>query len=341
MGDLGEVSAAVHRKVGRVRGHRAAGRAGRPDGVARHRRVVARRPAPLPAVLTEGVFTVESALRAGVGESRLRRRDLSAPFRGVRVVGPAEDLVLRCRAALQLLPPGAVLSHVTAARLLGVELPWQLDSDDRIHVRLSPGTTPPRRPGMTGHRSADPGQVLECHGLPVMSPEDTWRDLAAVATVDDVVVLGDAMMRRRQPFTTRGALEGVLRRTRPGRRGRARMRLALLDVRAGTDSTMETRTRLLLVRSGLPCPAVNEPVHDGTGHFLAMPDMLYRSERVAIEYDGDVHRTDQATWRRDIDRRERLQAAGWLVMTATADDVVRRPEAFVARVRATLRRRAR
>ncbi|MNW71026.1 hypothetical protein D3C74_506210 [compost metagenome] len=67
--------------------------------------------------------------------------------------------------------------------------------------------------------------------------------------------------------------------------------------------------------------------------------MSYPERRIAIEYDGDVHRTDPATWRRDVERRQRLEAAGWIIITATADDVLRHPERFVARVRAALQKR--
>lgn len=102
---------------------------------------------------------------------------------------------------------------------------------------------------------------------------------------------------------------------------------------------MESRTRLTLVRAGLPCPEVNVPVHDAAGRFLAMPDLTYREPRLALEYDGDVHRTERATWMRDIRRRESLQAAGWAVMTVVSDDVQRFPYALAGRVRALLRTR--
>jgi len=42
---------------------------------------------------------------------------------------------------------------------------------------------------------------------------------------------------------------------------------------------------------------------------------------VAIEYEGDHHRTDHDQWRYDIRRFTDLQGAGWFVYRATADDL--------------------
>ncbi|WP_144016728.1 hypothetical protein [Beutenbergia cavernae] len=95
---------------------------------------------------------------------------------------------------------------------------------------------------------------------------------------------------------------------------------------------METRTRLVLVRGGLPCPAVNEEQLLDSGEFLAMPDMAYPDLKVAIEYAGDVHR-DPGVWRRDVEREARLRDHEWEVVTVIADHVLRRPELLVARVR--------
>jgi very-short-patch-repair endonuclease len=86
---------------------------------------------------------------------------------------------------------------------------------------------------------------------------------------------------------------------------------------------------------------VNVAARDSTGRFLALPDLSYPDLTIAIEYDGDIHRADKATWRRDIRRRQALEAAGWRVVTCTADDVLRNPERLVAWVRAAIRARSR
>lgn len=90
------------------------------------------------------------------------------------------------------------------------------------------------------------------------------------------------------------------------------------------------------MRGGLPCPRVNDPIYDPEGRFVALPDLSYRELKIAIEYDGDVHRTDPRTWRRDIARRQAMEALGWRIITVTADDVLLYPDLLLARVAAAI-----
>ena len=68
--------------------------------------------------------------------------------------------------------------------------------------------------------------------------------------------------------------------------------------------------------------------------------MAWPEHRVAVEYQGDQHRTDLDQWRRDQERWALLAAAGWLVIPATWEDVHRRSATFAARVQAALTARA-
>lgn len=99
---------------------------------------------------------------------------------------------------------------------------------------------------------------------------------------------------------------------------------------------METRTRLLLVLAGLPCPEPGLAVNDEFGQWLATPDLQYPRQRIAIEYDGDLHRTNKRKWRRDLGIREELRELGWHLIVLTADDIVRWPERTLQRVRQAL-----
>ena len=121
-------------------------------------------------------------------------------------------------------------------------------------------------------------------------------------------------------------------------RGAARARSALRDVRVGAESPMETRLRLLLMRSGLPEPQLNPAVTAG-GRVLH-PDILYPAWRVAIEYEGDHHRTDDRQWRDDILRAEWFAHGGWHVVRVTKHDLLKEPEQLLARVCRTLARRS-
>ena len=74
------------------------------------------------------------------------------------------------------------------------------------------------------------------------------------------------------------------------------------------------------------------------GPFLL--DLAYPALRVAIEYDGGAHRTQQRAMR-DLDRQAYLSAAGWTVLRFTAEQVINRPRWVAARVRQELVRAAR
>lgn len=70
---------------------------------------------------------------------------------------------------------------------------------------------------------------------------------------------------------------------------------------------------------GLPEPVVAHPVtlEGRTFH----PDLSYPDLRIAIEYDGDHHRSDDRQWDADVRREEAFREAGWtyLRMTKSSD----------------------
>ena len=84
--------------------------------------------------------------------------------------------------------------------------------------------------------------------------------------------------------------------------------------RHGTDSAMESISRLVLVDAGLPVPDVDLRIVDEFGRPLARGDLGYRLLLVWIEYDGyDVH-TERTAFRLDRSRQNWLQARGWQVL---------------------------
>lgn len=299
--------------------------------------------AALPHPLAGRAFTVAEGRQQGMTADQLRRPSLRSPTRGLRASGPApeaRDVGGRCAELLPALPADAAFCHVTALALLRVDLPLPADVLGPLHVQVGPGRNRVRRAGVVGHRCEDdaPRTILLRGGLRVVLPEQAWIQLAATRSVADLVVVGDGLTRRRDPVCDTARLAEAVAALRPGSRGRRRLAEALLLVRPGTDSPMETRLRGVLVNGGLPTPQVNALARSPLGVVLARPDLSYPDEKIAIEYDGDVHRTDRSTWRRDIARRQDLEAHGWQVITCTADDVLRHPERAVAWVRAALAR---
>jgi very-short-patch-repair endonuclease len=267
----------------------------------------------------------------------LRAQDVVQPFHGVNLVGaPPDDLRGRCQALAELFRPGDAFSHTTAAALLGAPLPRLRDA--RLHVIVADANRM-RRPGVVGHRATHLPLTLY-HGLPIVAPPQVFAQLGALLGHDDLVAVGDFLVTPNRRATTPAltdlaALEAGIAR---GARGAVRARSALRDVRVGAESPMETRLRLLLMRSGLPEPLLNPAVR--IGDRVLHPDILYPAWRVAIEYEGEQHRTDARRWRDDIRRAERFADAGWRMLRVTKDDVLKEPEQLLARVCRALAKRA-
>lgn len=121
----------------------------------------------------------------------------------------------------------------------------------------------------------------------------------------------------------------------PHTRGLRQLERVLELADAGAQSPKESWLRLVLVRAGLPRPRSQIPVADGDGRVFAYLDLGWPELMVAVEYDGDHHRADRAQYVKDIRRREKLAAMGWVIVTVVAGD---RAADVVARVRDALGR---
>lgn len=304
-------------------------------------------PLELPPPVAGPAFAVAEARALGLGFDRLRRADLSAPHHGVRSTRQAVSLVDRCHDLVPVLRGGTVFSHGTALALWGLPLPRGYDVDGGpLHVE-STGGGRVRRPGVVGHVGR-PGTVgrLEhrVHGLAVVDPLTAWVQSADDFSLDDLVTVGDALAGRWSawPAAREVPLERLSERVRAWGSGRGApvLREALAATRAGVWSPQETRMRLLLERAGLTGLVPNHTVHDHRGRFVGVADLADTGARLAIEYQGDHHRTDRATYRHDLARREDFEDAGWRQVQASDDDLGPRAPVFVARVLRLARQRA-
>jgi hypothetical protein len=240
-----------------------------------------------------------------------------------------DTLALRAAGALLLPPPGSVLSHRTAAELRDLPLPAR--RDEVVHA-LVPGRAGQRIQGIRAHGSREPIIAETVRGLPLATPARIWCDLAPALGRRDLAILGDAILAGGR--TTGAELEKELACVRRGG-PLAREVLPLLEPRVA--SPMETRLRLLLVDAGLPRPVVNWPVFDAAGGWIAVPDLQYPRQKVAIEYEGAHHLT-RGQLRRDIRRDELYRDEGWILIKVTYEDLVLRPDALVDRIRRAISR---
>ena len=292
-------------------------------------------------------FAVRAGLDAGVSRSRMRAGDLDSLFRGSRSARTepvdashltateffaAEHVrfVARCRAYVPVAPADFRFGFVTAARLYGIPLPRGLRSRTTLDAVVAESRIPPRMTGVAGHRMRHLPPLELLDGLPVLPPELVWLSLARMLTADELVVAGDHLVRRKLPLSSLETLAAAVAR-HGGKPGAARAREALTLVRPGTDSPKESQMRLVLVRGGLPEPVIGYTVYDAHGHWVGTPDLAYVARQVALDYEGNVHRTDERTFRGDIERREMFADADWRHIRVT-NDHLRAPHRLIARV---------
>lgn len=280
----------------------------------------------IPIDLRSRPFTSAEARALGLPDKTLAGRRFRRLFRGVWICADVDlTLGIRIRAALLVLPADAVVSHTTALALLGADCP-----DTPLHFSTNTSLRT-RQDGVVLHRrqgQLHPGVV---DGIPVVGPDRAFVDSATLLGHRDLVRAGDTLVRhghttldRLRRYADERHLDGVLRARRAAR-----------DVRAGVDSAAETDTRLLLRFARLPEPEINGWIANSAGFAIARGDLVYRTYRVIVEYDGWHHERDAKQRHKDHLRRERLEAAGWTVIVITAEDM-RNPLGIVRRVHAAL-----
>jgi hypothetical protein len=285
--------------------------------------MTARRPLPhnLPTA-----FRVADALAAGASRKRLEASDLERVFRGARSSDPDPR-----RALMPLLRPDQAFAGPTAALIHGMPLPRRREDDPRLHVVALTGDRM-RRPGVVGTRSSV-GGIERVGGVRVLDATWTWVSLGALLSVDDLVAAGDravsGTMTTAGSATPDGLREAI---EKAGRRpGVRRLRAAVDLIRVGAWSRPESLLRLLIVRSGLPEPALNMRIELPGGRTIR-PDLAWIERRVAVEYDGSAFH-GRADWDADAARHESLVDAGWTVVRVRSADLFRHPDALASRLR--------
>lgn len=285
---------------------------------------------PVPDVLRGRAFTRAQAHDAGVTDRMLERSRFVRLHAGVyRTADTPASLELLVDAALLALPPGTAVSHTTNLRLRGIDV----GRETPVHVASQRGS---RRglEGVTYHRYQGKLDVEEVNGRPLLTVSRTFVDSATLLRESELLRLGDALVAL--GLVTAADLWGFCIESHLD--GVQRARRVAPWVRAGVASPRESDVRWILVRAGLPEPEVNVEILDEHGTWVARGDLVYRREKVLVEYDGWQHERDAHQRQWDHLRREQLEAAGWRVIVVTTADL-RRPGGIVARVRQALRLR--
>lgn len=270
----------------------------------------------------------EAVARGDVTKSQLCTR-YTRLLRDVYVDSGVEvTAALRAKAGWLWARRQGVVAGFSAAALHGSR--WV---DDRKPVELIHDNRH-RLPGIQtrGDRLED-DEIEIVAGIPVTSPARTAIDLGCWYPTMTAVAAIDALARATD---IKAAEVELLAQRYAGRRGitRARQAVGLFD--AGAQSPKESWLRVVLIQQGLPRPQTQIPVCDEFGSMIAYLDMGWEDVKVAVEYDGDHHRSDRTQYDWDIRRLEMLQRRGWIVVRVVAGD---RPAEIVRRVRAVLAQR--
>jgi hypothetical protein len=274
------------------------------------------------------------ARQAGISDKQLRHRDVVRLSRDTYLPrSVVRDLPARVAAVLLTAPPGATVSHQTAAALSGVAIPLQ-PADGPVHITVSTGSAVRARQDRSIHRSPlSEAEVAQHRGIPMTTPERTWRDLAMLLTPPALLAVTDQLLGMGCPIL---GLQTQLAR-RPSGRGAARARAVLPVADPRAESPMESVLRWLLHAAGLPRPELQHEVLGPGGRFLGRADLAWPDRKVLVEFDGDVHR-ERDVFVNDLRRQNRLVAEGWIVLRFTSADVLGRPDEVVAEIRRALGR---
>ena len=224
----------------------------------------------------------------------------------------------------------AVITGRAAAALHGAK--W-IDDTAPVEVIWANNHTP--RGVITRRERLGADEVCEFpDGMRVATPARSALDLGRYLAFGDAVAHLDALAR-----ATAVHPSDVLALTYryAGARGVRCCRTAIDMMDAGSQSPKETWLRLLLIGAGFPRPTTQIALYE-FGAPVAHLDMGWRQIRVSVEYDGDQHRTDRATYVKDMRRAELIDRLGWLNVRVVKED---REIDIIARVRDAWARRER
>jgi hypothetical protein len=285
-----------------------------------------------------GVLARKQALSVGLSTAGIARRLRSNRWEAVhpgvyRIAGTPRGWHQELMAACLLGGPGTVASHRAAAAL------WQLDG---VRAPLPEISTPRhlrRRLGMRIHpqRLIPSFDVTVVDRIPVTRIPRTLADLASVVPSEMLEHALDSALRG--GHTT---LEAVSKRAAElaasGRPGSASLRDVLSRRRPEEkppESVLERRLMRVLESGGLPRPVPQYEI-EAMGRTVARIDLAYPRQHIAIEADGYSHHSGRLAWERDRARGTALNSLGWTLLSFTWDDVTKRPNTLITRVRHAL-----
>jgi very-short-patch-repair endonuclease len=280
----------------------------------------------------DGVVTREQALRGGLTVRRVQHRVRIGHWitlhPGVYLVGRREpDQQASTRAAVAWAGSDAVGSGLTAAWWWGLR-DWAPGAAEVTVPRA-------RSPRLTSRvavrrRNLGPGDLAVLRGLPVTTLPLTVLDAAAALGSDSGRPLVDRALQHRVSFAE---LHAAYCRS-SGRHGSPWLGQVLRQAADGASSDAERVLHRLLRGARIDGWVANQLVAlSGIEYWI---DVAFVGRRLAIEVDGWAWHSDIDRFARDRRRQNALVLAGWTVLRFTWHDLMSRPQAVVAEIRAAL-----
>ena len=286
----------------------------------------------------------EQLRAAGVSDTAIDRAvangDLHRVFRGVYARGhPRIGERGRMQAAVLACGEGAVVSHRSAAALLGL-----LEPAPAVVDVIAPGHRGRKIDGIHAHlvRVPEVTETGDVAGIPCTSPGRTLVDLAG--TVGDWALRGAFERAAARRLLDLRAVEAALGGER--RRGLAPLRKLIEEWRLAAPvargqrlrSPLEAKVLPLLAAEGLPAPHANARVR--VADRTLEVDFLWPAARLVVEADSRRHHGSDVAFERDRRRDRELMGAGYRVIRVTWLQAEREPKAVTAAIRAALGRPA-
>lgn len=232
------------------------------------------------------------------------------------------------------------ISHTTALELLRIEVPrlekscsdtlntprvhhHKAYSLHKLHICFPLGSMRSRAEDVTMHLWSHPfAPIVISEGISCVPPLTAWAQMARYIDLNELVTPGDSMMRKnpRLKLATLRDFEQYVEMSSKFL-GRENYRRALNLMAENTDSSQESRLRLLLQQHHLGRPSVNYEVFDPQNQNVYTLDLAYPLKHVAIEYDGEHHLENAEQRRDDVFKRERLRQLGWTVIIVRKEDL--------------------
>lgn len=263
-----------------------------------------------------GLVTRTQAQAAGLTPRMIQVRISSGRWvvrrRGVYAIGGVPETERQVILAASL-ACGGVASHLTAAKLWGLDLPQP------TAIELIGSST--RLAGVRAHRSStlERTDLASIGAIRVTGPARTLVDCSDAVPASELGAVVDDALRR--GLVRLEQLRACHERidTGPGRRPTVAMREVLAARTPGYgagDSGREADIVRLLAAAGFPAPVLGHRVKVGGRTYKL--DISWPESMAGIEFDGwATHKTFTA-FHGDRNRLRRLVAKGWRILLVTA-----------------------